>query len=203
MRTTLKSIFLAALLVQAGPTFAQETQNEDQAETTEQSNQAASDLSLGEPVGPQVGQPYILNENGDWQTRCIKAPEGQDDSCNLYQLLLDTDGNQVSEVSVFRLPDGRNIVAGAEVVVPLETLLTQQLTLTIDSGEARRYPFTFCNAAGCVARVGFTQAEIDQLKRGNSARLRLVPAAAPDQEVLLTMSLSGFTAAFDNVTAIQ
>jgi len=77
------------------------------------------------------------------------------------------------------------------------------LTLTIDSGEARRYPFTFCNAAGCVARVGFTQAEVDQLKRGISARLRLVPAAAPDQEVLLTMSLSGFTAAFDNVTAIR
>ena len=148
---------------------------------------------------PRVGQPYIRDTFGDWSLRCLKAEEGQPDPCQLYQLLMDADGNSVAEFSTFPLPDGGEVAAGATIVVPLETLLTQQLRLTIDNGEAKVYPFTFCNAAGCVARVGFTTAEVAQLKRGNKAVLRMVPAAAPDQEVLLDVSLSGFTAGFDSV----
>ncbi|WP_394153241.1 invasion associated locus B family protein [Loktanella salsilacus] len=150
-------------------------------------------------AGPQVGQPYIRDNFGDWSLRCLKAEEGQADPCQLYQLLKDSDGNAVAEFSTFPLPEGQEAAAGATIVVPLETLLTQQLRLTVDSSEAKLYPFTFCNAAGCVARVGFTAAELAQLKRGNKAVLRMVPAAAPDQEVLLDISLSGFTAGFDSV----
>jgi invasion protein IalB len=150
-------------------------------------------------AGPQVGEPYIRDNFGDWSLRCLKAEEGQADPCQLYQLLKDSDGNAVAEFSTFPLPDGQQAAAGATIVVPLETLLTQQLRLTVDSSEAKLYPFTFCNAAGCVARVGFTSAELAQLKRGNKATLRMVPAAAPDQEVLLDISLSGFTAGFDSV----
>ncbi len=207
MRSTITSIFLAALLTQAGPVFAQETESDDQAEATQEEAQqedaTPDDLNLGEPVGPVVGEPYVLQEFGDWQMRCVKAPEGQRDPCNLYQLLEDGAGNQVAEVNLFRLPEGSRAAAGATVVVPLETLLTQQLTLSVDGTNARRYPFTFCNAAGCVARIGFTQAEVDQFKRGANAQIRLVPAAAPDEEVLLSMSLSGFTAGFDGVVTPQ
>ncbi|WP_245754114.1 invasion associated locus B family protein [Loktanella salsilacus] len=157
---------------------------------------AATDTAA---AGPQVGEPYIRDNFGDWSLRCLKAEEGQADPCQLYQLLKDSDGNAVAEFSTFPLPDGQQAAAGATIVVPLETLLTQQLRLTVDSSEAKLYPFTFCNTAGCVARVGFTSAELAQLKRGNKATLRMVPAAAPDQEVLLDISLSGFTAGFDSV----
>lgn len=90
----------------------------------------------------------------------------------------------------------RRYVAGHEddVAEPLDDPVGK---LSVDGGQARRYPFTFCNQGGCVARVGFTQAEIDQFKRGNAATVRLVPAAAPDQEIVLSMSLKGFTAGFD------
>ena len=218
MRISIMSAVLAALLSQTGTGFAQETQpaETDQAVETPQDSGAAatddpateedttpSDLSLGEPAGPAVGQQYVLQEFGDWEMRCIKAPEGQSDPCNLYQLLLDEAGNQVAEVNIFRLPDGGRAAAGATIVVPLETLLTQQLTLAVDGANARRYPFTFCNPAGCVSRIGFTQAEVDQFKRGASATLRLVPAAAPEEEVVLTMSLTGFTAGYDGVVSVQ
>ena len=204
MSSVLKSIILAGLLVQAGAAIAQETADPAPAEeeATEQTG-TPEDLSLGEPVPPSVGEVYVLQEFGDWEMRCVKAPQGQKDPCNLYQLLLDKDGNQVAEVNLFRLPEGSRAAAGATIVVPLETLLTQQLTLSVDGSEPRRYPFTFCNAAGCVSRLGFTQAEVDQFKRGNRAVLRLVPAAAPDQEVLLDMSLSGFTAGFEGVVTPQ
>ncbi|WP_342076039.1 invasion associated locus B family protein [Yoonia sp. SS1-5] len=214
MRSTSTIIFLAALLAQPLAGYAQEADTDTSTEETEApADQPAADteaepepgadLNLGEPVGPQVGQTYVLNEFGDWQMRCVKAPEGQAEPCNLYQLLRDDAGNEVAEVNIFRLPEGGRAAAGANIVVPLETLLTQQLTLSVDGGSTRRYPFTFCNAAGCVARVGFTLAEVNQFKAGASATLRLVPAAAPDEEVLLTMSLSGFTAAYDGTVTIE
>lgn len=194
MRSILKTLFLAALLSQANLATAQEA-------TDETETPADDDLALGEPVGPQVGEPYVRETFGDWALRCIKSEEGALDPCNLYQLLSNDDGVAVAEFNVFPLPEGQRAAAGATIVVPLETLLTQQLTLAIDGQNARRYPFTFCNRAGCVARLGFTQAEVDELKRGAAATVRLVPAAAPTKEVVLDVSLTGFTAGFTSTTA--
>jgi len=160
---------------------------------------ALPELDLGEQIDtePATGQPYIREEFTDWALRCIQAPEGQPDPCELYQLLRDADGNEVAEFSVVPLPEGGEAVAGATVVAPLETLLTEQLVITVDGGEARRYPFRFCNRAGCVAQIGLTDAQVTQLKRGSAAQVRLVPAAAPDEEVVLDVSLSGFTAGYN------
>lgn len=198
MRSTLKTLFLAAMVFHSSMALAQET-----ADPAEETATPADDLSLGEPVGPQVGQPYVLQEFGDWQMRCVKAEEGQKEPCNLYQLLRNEDGLAVAEFSMFRLPEGARAAAGATIVVPLETLLTQQLTLAVDGQNARRYPFTFCNAAGCVARIGFTQAEVEQFKRGSAASIRLVPAAEPDVDVVLNISLSGFTAGFEGAVRVE
>lgn len=192
MHHAFKSFFVAAFLMQGSMGLAQESAQDTPADP-------ADELSLGEPTGRQVGETYIAATFGDWAQRCQTAPEGQEDACNLYQLLTDENDAPVAEFSLFRLPDGSRAVAGATIVAPLETLLTQQLTLTVDRGEGRRYPFSFCNAGGCIARIGLTQEEVDQLKRGAAATLRLVPAAAPDEEVILTMSLNGFTAAYDGL----
>lgn len=191
MRTTFTALTMAAFLCLGTQAFAQDTAP------------AADALDLGEPVAPSEGQIYVAENFGDWELRCIRAAEGEEDRCNMYQLLSNADDAPVAEFNLFRLPEGGQAVAGANVVVPLETLLTQQLTLSVDDGEARRYPFTFCNAAGCVARVGLTQTEIDALKNGVSATLRVVPVAAPDEEFLLTMSLAGFTAGFDQLDPVE
>jgi len=193
--------FLALCL--AAPVVAQDT--------TETEADPADGLTLGTPLDAAEpasiddlapGTPYAQGESGDWVYRCLKAPEGDEDPCQLYQLLRDESGNDVAEISIFPLPGSGRAAAGATIVAPLETLLTQQLTLSVDGGAARRYPFTFCNSAGCVARVGFTEEEIAQFKRGNAANLRMVPAAAPDQEVNLTVSLKGFTAGYDGLIEI-
>ncbi len=163
----------------------------------------SSDLTMGQPVDPaaegepQAGQPYDREVFGEWSLRCLRTEDGPE-PCQLYQLLLDAEGNAVAEISMFPLPEGQQAVAGATIVAPLMTLLTENLTLSVDGTAAREYPFTFCNAGGCVARVGFTAEEIAQFKSGNSAQLSIVPAVAPDQTVDLTISLSGFTAGFDS-----
>lgn len=146
-----------------------------------------------------VGQTYVAETFNDWEMRCVRTESG-DDPCQLYQLLRDGEGNSVAEFSLFNLPEGSGqAVGGATVVTPLETLLTAQLRLAVDGGETRRYPYSFCSQIGCFARLGFTQGEIDNFKRGAKATVTLVPAAAPDETVVLDVSLSGFTAGWDAV----
>ena len=158
-------------------------------------------LSLGEDASlPQIGETYTAESNGDWDLRCIKTEEGVEEPCQMYQLMMDSDGVPVAEISIFRLPEGGRAVAGATIVVPLETSLPQQLTMQVDDGSARRYPFAFCNTIGCYSRVGLVAEELAAFRAGNSATLTIVPALAPDQQVVLTMSLSGFTASFEGTT---
>jgi invasion protein IalB len=128
----------------------------------------------------------------------MRTADGSD-PCQLYQLLKDAQGTSVAEISLFPLPPGQQAIAGATIVAPLETLLTEQLTLAVDGATPKRYPFTWCAPLGCIARVGFTQAEIDGFKKGAKATMTIVPVAAPDQKVVLDISLKGFTAGFDAV----
>jgi len=199
MRTSLIALSLAALLPVSALAQNAET------ETTEQEGSSIEDqLSLGEPANdePQVGQTYIRETNGDWVLRCIVAEEGED-PCQMYQLLRDAQDAPVAEVSIFRLPEGGRAVAGATIIVPLETALQQQLTIQVDAGQARRYPFAFCDSVGCYARIGLVAEEIASFRRGNEATVTIVPALAPDQEVNLPMSLTGFTATFDKASILQ
>jgi invasion protein IalB len=162
--------------------------------------QTAGGLSTGEVVSddPQPGQTYVSETHGDWQVRCVKAPEGQKDQCQLHQLLNDQAGNSVAEMNIFIVPENSGPAeAGATLVTPLETLLPEQVTIAIDADPAKRYPFLFCNRVGCVSRIGLTGDDLAAMRRGIEGRLRIVPAAAPDQEVVVQISLSGFTAGFN------
>lgn len=206
MRQALKIVIPALALALGGPVGAQTT--EAPAETGDAAPSPAGDLALGEPVAGEagIGDPYVGAEFTDWVLRCIRTESG-DDPCQLYQLLQDQEGNSVAEISVFPLPEGQQAEAGVTIITPLETLLTEQVTLRIDDAQAKRYPFTFCAAVGCVSRIGLLGEEVDAFRRGNAAVVRIVPAAAPDQEVVLTVSLRGFTAGFqalvDGVAAAQ
>jgi len=189
MIATLRTAALA-LLASAPFAFAQ---------TADSNDVSDGELSLGEPE-TTIGSTYVRETFGDWELRCVKSESGQD-PCQLYQLLADGEGNNVAEVSIFNLPAEQQATAGATVITPLETLLTQQLRIAVDGGQPKRYPYAFCSAVGCFARIGFTQEEIDAFKRGAAATMTIVPAAAPDQTVDLAVSLTGFTAGWDAVNA--
>jgi invasion protein IalB len=148
----------------------------------------------------EIGETYLSQAIEVWEVRCVKLEDGSD-PCQLYQLLKDAQGTSVAEISMFALPEGGQAAAGATVIVPLETLLTANMTLAIDGAQAKVYPFTFCANLGCIARVGFTAEEVAQFKKGAKAVLTIVPAAAPEQKVELDISLKGFTAGYDAVKA--
>ncbi|AXI48870.1 invasion-associated locus B family protein [Sulfitobacter sp. SK012] len=189
----------AALALAAPVAFAQETTT---AETDAPAEPTVDDLlSIADDTESEVGKPYTKEVIGGWEMRCIKNPDAED-PCQMYQLLSDDEGVPVAEISIFRLPEGSRAIAGATVIVPLETALAKQLTIIIDGAKARRYPFAFCNPVGCYVRMGLTAEDVAAFKRGNGAIMSIVPALAPDQTVELKLSLDGFTAGYDKVSTI-
>lgn len=195
----------------AAPAIAQE--NADTAQTdapaadTENAAPAPSvggDLDLGEDETAAGNQPqtYIKETFDDWSIQCVRVQD-ENEVCQMYQLLKDANGASVAEVSIFKLENGGRAVAGGTFVVPLETLLPQKLSVSVDGGQAKRYDYSFCAPIGCYARVGFTEEDIQRFKAGAKATVTLVPAMAPDQKVSVEMSLSGFTAAFEQASALR
>ncbi|MCT4555382.1 MAG: invasion associated locus B family protein [Pelagimonas sp.] len=185
----------------AAPALAQENTTPESGTSTN----IGGELDLGEDASAAAGsQPetYIKEVHGDWSMQCLRV-EGRDDVCQMYQLLNDENGASVAEVSIFQLAGQGRAVAGGTFVVPLETLLTQKLTVSVDGGQARRYDYSFCAPIGCYARVGFTAEDIARFKAGAKATVTLVPALAPDQKVSVEMSLTGFTAAYDKTTPLN
>lgn len=165
-------------------------------------------LAMGETVNnnapAQSSAPSddVTNEAiGDWSLQCAKTgPEPR--PCRMYQLLKDAAGTAVAEVTAYRLPDGSPAAAGATFVVPLETMLTSQLTVTIDGTTTKRYPFAFCNTIGCFARIGLTAEEVEAYKAGTNVSITIVPARSPNQTVEVNMSLRGFTAAYEQSSPV-
>ncbi|QBF31866.1 invasion associated locus B family protein [Thalassococcus sp. S3] len=209
----LTSLSVIALLAVSAPVLAQDdtsetpqTENEQQDDTNpDAGSQGNSQLDLGQAVNDgeaQLGERYSKQKFGDWDLACIRT-EAEQDPCSLLQILQDEQGNSVAEISLFRLEGQGQAVAGATVVVPLETLLTAQLTIAVDGGTGKRYNYSFCNPIGCVAQIGLTNEDINSFKRGNRALVTLVPAPAPDQKVELSLSLTGFTAGYDQVDVVS
>ena len=177
-----------------------------QTETTEEAPVAPieTDLNMGEDAAtPEVGQTYVRETEDDWEVQCVRVAEGNDEPCQMYQLMKDSDENPVAEVSIFRLPAGGQAIAGATVIVPLETSLQAQLRISVDGGQGKRYPYSFCNQIGCFARIGLTNSDLNGFKRGAKAVVTIVPFVAQDQQIELDMSLKGFTASYDKTTVAQ
>jgi invasion protein IalB len=165
--------------------------------------QTTGDLPLGtaaEPAPDGPGTSYVAATFDAWEQRCLRTTDGSD-PCELFQPLNDNAGNSVAQISIVSLPPGRPAAAGASVMVPLRTLLLEPLLMAIDGAPPKQYEYTVCAQVGCVAQFGLTAEELAAMKAGAKARLTITPFDAPDQKVILDISLKGFTAAFNAVSA--
>ena len=202
MFTRMTALAALACFALSGAAMAQETATQEETPNTVPTSEG--DLSLGEDTSvPQVGQAYVREVVQDWAIQCVKTETGEDEPCQMYQLLQNEAGNPVAEVSLFKLPQGGQAVAGATVIVPLETALQAQLRIAVDGAQSKRYPYSLCNQIGCFARIGLTNSDLNGFKRGAKAVVTVVPFVAQDQQIQLEMSLNGFTASFDKTTVAR
>lgn len=194
---------LAGLALAVSASLVQAQDSTEQSEAPADVAPTVPQLDLGQPVeGTPLGQRYSREKLGDWDLACVRT-DSEQDPCSLLQILNDDEGNPIAEFSLFRLGGDRVAVAGATIIVPLETLLPAQLTMSIDGAPGKRYNYSFCNPIGCIAQIGLTQADIDAMKQGQEAVIALVPAPAPDQLIQIKMSLKGFTAGYDVVDVVE
>jgi invasion protein IalB len=156
--------------------------------------EAPGNPAVGDPAKREVME-IVRDTFGAWEIRC--APDGKE--CFMYQLALDERKNPVAEVSLLKLPEAAEAVAGVTVVAPLGTLLTAGVVVQVDGGERRQYPFAWCSQVGCFARFGLTQPSVDGMKRGKGGTITLVSITAPQSPVTVDLSLTGFTAAYDSL----
>ncbi len=215
MADLMKPLGLAMLLALASPAIAQDTTATDgaaadsgaAAPAAEAPTTGAGDsLDMGTPADqpqqpPQL-ETYVDQTFGDWQRECLRMPEGQEgpDPCQITQLLREQpEANPIGKISVGVLPAGQQAIAGSMIIMPLGTLLTQQLTIAVDSSAPKRYPFRYCDQVGCVAQIGLTAEEITGFKAGNAAKITINPAAKPEIKIDVPVSLKGFTAAWDSI----
>lgn len=147
----------------------------------------------------QVGQAYQKEVFGDWQMRCLKT-ELSSDPCELFQELKNAQGTPISQVT-FSAVEAGDVVSIATVMMPLETDLLQGLTMQIDTGKEQKIPFATCVPVGCMARIALSNNDLGLFKRGNEAKITVMPfLAPPEAKETVALSLKGFTAGIDAVT---
>ncbi len=177
---------------------AEETTQEDtsgQADTAVEAPADATTSAVASTIDGEQPPEEVVAVHGDWQIRC-RTDTG---ACFMYQLAIDAREVPIAEMSIVPLDaeDGR--VAGFTIVTPLRTLLPEGVTLQIDNGRQQKYQFGWCAEAGCAARFAVREDGLTQFKRGNKTRLTVLSVEKPDTPVILDVSLSGFTAAFNDL----
>ncbi|MEH6360748.1 MAG: invasion associated locus B family protein [Amylibacter sp.] len=190
-------------------TTTTETTEQTTTETEAATEDTAAETSTSEdqtfPVAQdpdsKIGTDIIKEENGDWKIVCTLIAEGKHSNCRMFQILKDETGGAVAELSILALSEAAQAVAGVNFVTPLGTLLTAQVSMRVDAGQAKRYPFSWCTTAGCITRFGLTDAELSNLKKGSKAVMTITAAAAPEKPLALNVSLTGFTATWTALAA--
>ena len=160
----------------------------------------ADSLSIDDTMmsEPQKTEPYIKERFKNWTLKCIK-PVNSIERCEANQIIFNQKKQPVAEISIIKLPKGQVAAAAATIIVPLETILSEGLVLAIQELEPKKYQFKFCNSLGCYSQIGLTDDEVEALKRKEKASIFLKHTSSGDQQIMIPMSLDGFTKIFSNL----
>lgn len=132
--------------------------------------------------------PPVREAHGQWEIRC--TDQGR---CFMHQFFNDAEGKPLLSVSIGKAANG---AVEAQVLAPLGVNLPAGLLIKIDNADIGRAPFLTCLAEGCTARIPMPPQLIDRMKAGavSSYFIRRIDTG---EEVQASISLNGFTAAFD------
>jgi invasion protein IalB len=163
---------------------------------------AQQEQAPAEPAQPaQAVQPdRVLKEtHGAWEIHCIEGTE----TCNMQQLGKTGEGERALLVTIERLAgvtaEGKPVPASLTVYTPLGVLIPYDVRVRIDDGEVMPVPLMRCLSDLCMARAPMAEQHVSMFKRGSNARFGFYL----NDEILVDVSLSGFTAAYDSLTPVQ
>ena len=153
------------------------------------------------PVQAQNNRPkdVLKEKHGAWEIRCIEGTN----TCAMSQVGKTKDGKRAILITIQRISgaktkDGKAIPAAMTTQTPLGILIPYGLRLKIDKEKVVPLPIARCIPVGCVSQAPMLNEAVGKMKKGANA----VFGYFLDKEILVTVSLSGFTKAFDNLTPV-
>ncbi len=130
----------------------------------------------------------------DWTMTCEQPAGSEHEQCYVFQNLILKKGRQrVLNVAIGRI--AKDNQPAALFTFPLGISLPGGVGLKIDEGEPLRFAVERCQANGCVAPLRLDEKLLAALKSGDQARVAFRDAAR--REIVVPVSLRGFTAAFN------
>lgn len=174
---TAKTIFLTGFLLAAGaltisPALTQET-----------------------PSLPG-GASSLQETHTDWQVTCQIVNEAK--QCAISQQQQQQNGQRVLAIELQSQAEGG---AKGMAVLPFGLKLQAGAAFQIDEGaDLPQAQFSTCLPAGCIVPVEFDATTIKAMRDG--AALKLKVSSQDDQELIFTISLKGFSSAFDRQASL-
>ncbi len=166
---------VAALMLPAAATQAQDT-----------STPAAPAAAAGAAAPAQ-----------NWLKVCDPLEDGKK-ACIMRQVVVQN--GQFIGSFLLRDDPGQESRLLAVAAVPLGVLLPFGLTWQIDGGKPVRVPFMLCDPTSCATQLVINEAYVNNLKRGGT--LKLTAKNRQNKDLVVNISLTGFTATYDSDAAM-
>lgn len=212
LKRILAGIAVAALMSPAAGVVGQETpvHSDTPAETpaaTPEATTATPETTAATPettaASPGAGTSDIAGNDParpaelNWLKVCDPLESGQK-ACIMRQIVVAN--GQFLGSFLLRDDPGQESRLLAVAAVPLGVLLPFGLTWQIDGGKPIRVPFMLCDPQSCATQLVINEAYVTSLKRGGV--LRLTAKNRQNEDLIIEINLAGFTAVYDNDTAL-
>jgi invasion protein IalB len=187
LKRIIAGIAVAAFMAPAFAVVAQETPAPAPAE------QPAPDAGTADVAGADPNR----RPEDNWLKVCDPLENGQK-ACIMRQIVVAN--GQFLGSFLLRDDPGQESRLLAVAAVPLGVLLPFGLTWQIDGGKPIRVPFMLCDPQSCATQLVINEAYVQSLKRGGV--LRLTAKNRQNEDLVIDINLAGFTAVYDNDTAL-
>lgn len=177
-------------------------------------------------AGPQVPAAQVIAKHGQWQVQCTQIPVGppaggqqggaassggkgdktgaakaQPKSvrqCGMLQSTASTERKNIALTLVMGTSkQGEKTVTMMRILVPVGVYLPLGVALEIDGAPVGRVPFIRCLPQICTAFAETTAETLTKMRKG--AKANFIIYEAPGVGLTLPISLSGFTAAYNDL----
>jgi invasion protein IalB len=155
---------------------------------------------------PVAGQPaaappasQTVATHGAWQIQCAADKDGKK-ACGMVQVTHNEKNPKVGlSLVIVRTKQGDKDVVMMRVMAPIGVYLPTGVALEVDGAAVGRVPFTRCRPQICEALAEASPETLGKMKKGTAANF--IVYEAPGLGVPMKISLEGFSAGLDSLTA--
>ena len=156
-------------------------------------------ICLAQQAGLPGGASSLTERHGDWTVACSTAQQDEKLTkvCGLTQQQVNAEGKRVLAIEL--LPDPSGAVGNLVLLFGLD--LATGVQLLVDETELTQpLPYGTCMPVGCLVELRFGPDLVSALRAGGVLTAR--PAVLGGESADFTISLAGFSAAYDRASEL-